>query len=86
MECLRLSVEGIEFTRHTMLVREGGANEARTEFGRRNLGDALRAPTNRTWVVREPEKAYRPAAKPRLLDQVRDAIRARHMTNACGCV
>jgi integron integrase len=29
-------------------------------------------------VVRDPEERYRPAAKPRLLDQVRDAIRARH--------
>jgi len=30
--------------------------------------------------AREPEEPYRPAVKRRLLDQVRDAIRARHMS------
>jgi hypothetical protein len=31
-------------------------------------------------VLREPEPIYRPAPRPRLLDQVRDAIRSRHMS------
>jgi integron integrase len=43
-------------------------------------GDTLWAPKIPTWLIREPEETYRPAAKPRLLDQVRDAIRARHMS------
>lgn len=30
------------------------------------------------WLIREPEPSYPPAPKRRLLDQVRDAIRARH--------
>ena len=32
-------------------------------------------------VIHEPEEPYKPAAKPRLLDQVRPAIRARHYSH-----
>ena len=35
-------------------------------------------PATREWLIREPEESYRSNAKPRLLDQVRAAIRTRH--------
>ncbi len=44
----------------------------------REYGDLDWVQASPVYLVREPEERYRSAAKPRLLDRVRDALRARH--------